>query len=1097
MSKVLSYGDSCRYISITVWGGVVLVGGVAAEPTEINLTDESDLNELDEEEVEAFEYFVEEFNNLSANSSVDIGAPDNIVVTNVDLKGVDIEDRGPRNDPAEVGETNSITAEISEADYELTVRVFLPGDNDTYVDIKLSDQIEPRGNITKNYILAGNGVDTTDQVLFEDGVTKNTVTSTLSNIDAEPGDRFIYNWRSNGELYFPETTVSTDFGLFPEPKTYELSSAELLEFSNATATREFYYFNEILDVAVLYPEFNSRCNPSEDEQPYFTGEDRKDYKQDVNRETNRFLASSYGSMGALGIDYRHYDRYELDDDMCQSRYERKGTWEDGEPSTEAAWRPRARFTHDAYTAFIEQSASYRDGYEFDGNGYDLDYSEYDTSVIVSPGQPAGDDVIHDLRGTAHYFPPDVKEFEPDDISNTAHSMYLNELVHSPSRSVGTWVHELGHALGYHDLYPTGGEREQHGNVGDFGRMGSGSGIDAPFTSVTHTELHTLFDHIECGEAVTDIETFERAECPWASLDQHEGLDSGGVDIGLESLGARELGDEVQTWSLQQGEDHPVYVLEARGQEEYTLSDITGSTTVQLMDEGVNLYRVDEVDGISRVSLLQNPADQQWWQNESIDSSTLDPITLFRKPTPDTKATFELADTSGSGADYTPTVQISEADTNNTDFVSVTLNETPLEEDVYGHVPDDLEDPGIDLHVYDTEERHTGIDYSTGELKTEIPGVKQENIYPRGLDSWAEVPSGSLAYYEVDTRGLEDVWAYQEEHHNINESELAETEVDLSLTMYGDDATFDEGTGEIGDTHTREITTTVERDGTTSVAGAGYVNVTPETLNAADAGKWVNVTVEVPHNEIDVEDINVSTAKLNEGIQAEDDDQYGFVRNPVEGEVFKAKFPGQEVAKILESGDDVRVTFAAETESGEVVFGEDQIRVIDKGIHSDGSGDCAAPPGASGSFDSVPGLIDCPPGHGGEVPGLHNVHSQTGPLVGITALENVKNSNNQSGSQSTGLTDMIDMGGGHEGVLPGNVWDSDATLGPPNHSTSGSGPQGPNSTSEEEGQGSPSDVPEGEKSSAEREVELDRGPSEAGSGPNNDESAGFGPPNDPP
>lgn len=175
-----------------------------------------------------------------------------------------------------------------------------------------------------------------------------------------------------------------------------------------------------------------------------------------------------------------------------------------------------------------------------------------------------------------------------------------------------------------------------------------------------------------------------------------------------------------------------------------------------------------------------------------------------------------------------------------------------------------------------------------------------------------------------------------------------------------------------------------------------------------------------------------------------------------------------------------------------MFGEDRIRVIDKGAHADRPSDCAGLPGASASWDSVPGLIDCPPGLGGEVPGLKGDRSQAVGAIGKPGAET--NSIVQPSSQS----ETIDVGGALHGVFPGIVEDTVAGPAFPDRSTNETGEEsglpGTTNTGESEGHDPPGEVPEGMNSTAEdQKPTSERSSSETASGQGGGESTGPGPP----
>jgi hypothetical protein len=108
-----------------------------------------------------------------------------------------------------------------------------------------------------------------------------------------------------------------------------------------------------------------------------------------------------------------------------------------------------------------------------------------------------------------------------------------------------------------------------------------------------------------------------------------------------------------------------------------------------------------------------------------------------------------------------------------------------------------------------------------------------------------------------------------------------------------------------------------------------IDIDPDSLNLNSKGKWITCYIELPED-YDVEDIDVSTIKLNDEVPAEsrpagvgDCDGDGIAELMV-------KFDRSGVQKILEAGDDVEITVTGELDVDTKFEGSDTIRVIDKG-----------------------------------------------------------------------------------------------------------------------------------------------------------------------
>jgi hypothetical protein len=108
-----------------------------------------------------------------------------------------------------------------------------------------------------------------------------------------------------------------------------------------------------------------------------------------------------------------------------------------------------------------------------------------------------------------------------------------------------------------------------------------------------------------------------------------------------------------------------------------------------------------------------------------------------------------------------------------------------------------------------------------------------------------------------------------------------------------------------------------------------IDIDPDTLNLNSKGKWITCYIELP-GDYDVEDIEVSTIKLNDQVPAEsrptgvgDCDDDGIAELMV-------KFDSSAVQEILEAGDEVEITVTGELNDDTKFEGSDTIRVINKG-----------------------------------------------------------------------------------------------------------------------------------------------------------------------
>ena len=108
-----------------------------------------------------------------------------------------------------------------------------------------------------------------------------------------------------------------------------------------------------------------------------------------------------------------------------------------------------------------------------------------------------------------------------------------------------------------------------------------------------------------------------------------------------------------------------------------------------------------------------------------------------------------------------------------------------------------------------------------------------------------------------------------------------------------------------------------------------IDIDPDSLNLNSKGKWITCYIELPED-YDVEEIKVSTIKLNDEVPAEsrptgigDYDDDGIAELMV-------KFDRSAVQGILGAGNEVEITVTGELEDDTKFEGSDTIRVIDKG-----------------------------------------------------------------------------------------------------------------------------------------------------------------------
>jgi len=262
------------------------------------------------------------------------------------------------------------------------------------------------------------------------------------------------------------------------------------------------------------------------------------------------------------------------------------------------------------------------------------------------------------------------------------------------------------------------------------------------------------------------------------------------------------------------------------------------------------------------------------------------------------------------------------------------------------------DPDLDLHAYDSEGRHVGMDYSNNSFDLEIPEVDRTNVSgdQPGIE-WIQVPDNTSVEFEVDSRGVEEWIDWLKDNRNTSEDKLNEalTDYTFRLDRYGDNATVNITTGEIEDGLTVPANRSIAPGETSIGSIPAEVDFEPETLNKRSEGRWVTANVTTPNENVSVDEVNLSTVRLNGEVGAVDDEQFGFVRNRVKDRTLKVRFPRDEVSELLETGGEVRVTITGTTEDDVIIAGSDEIRVIEPG-----QGQCSSGSQEGGPSGGTPG-----------------------------------------------------------------------------------------------------------------------------------------------
>ncbi len=733
----------------------------------------------------------------------------------------------------------------------------------------------------------------------------------------------------------------------------------------------YFTFKTVEDVAAIYADIEGP-----EMEPAVEGPELLAQHERRQTMVNEYMASWRGSYGAVGFDFTFYSN---DGDWhtveSKDHYEDKYDYRcvellDGGLTEDT----------DRVHGYAEDARS-----QAEVSGYNT--GDYFSTIHISPGEEASecDPPDFDDDGPFLFSSPMAEPGQSGD--HIPNFVYMNERRDTMLRTetdalemdISTMLHELGHTLGHRDLYGIEeGEDFVTGEIGGMGIMGSTGGDPSlpPFSSVSKTRNHNLFPE----------EREDREEWPWlnTSPTDPEWLDDD--TIVLEPLESKEFGDYVpEVWSpfldeeIREDETESGHVYQLEASENFVKDRSTA-------DDGVNIYWIEddpeEYNASRVINLLQS---DDVIIEEPIEPNENSPYT----PTLEDEDDFIAINTSEHWVTFS--LESNDLDQNTgLAEVEITTPETTNEDTFWWDspgFPDGFEShdasvsggyipPQLKLRAFDEEGRMVGWSDEEEEYVVEIPGVDPDAISGNQLNfEWITTPDNQSIRYELDTSGVERYLDSLEEKYDVDTAEMdTETEVTIHMDGFTEDTKLNESTGELENMTSIQNRISLLPDERESVGASAITDVKPETLNRRSQGRWmhVNVTLEIPHDEIDATDINLSTVQLNQEVDAVTDERYGFTDTTKDNDTFHAKFDRQEVINHLDTGDNVTVFITAETDDDELITGKDQIRVIDR-PQDDGPGETPSTPspphegecpdiGPPEHAEGNQPPVDCPPGH---------------------------------------------------------------------------------------------------------------------------------------
>jgi len=802
-----------------------------------------------------------------------------------------------------------------------------PNAAETGEDVEVSIEAENADTGQLEYSVNGG---TSESIPFD--ISGGTATATIPGDNHEPGNKITY-----------DVTVDGPGG-----------SASENDFN-------YFSFETVEDVAVVYAKFDDSGEEFYDDEngeyidvPEPIEEDPNDLQSTQERiqyMTNEYMSGWRGSRGIVGYDFDFYDN--------------GSSW-----YTIASAQNLISNVRENDNGIVNIYQAFNLGAFGQVNEVDTDSkfnSNYDAAVAIAPGTTTE---LDDIGAEGRYL----------HISTTRNggSSRLVSEVSIPEREgddeeyrlqTEVWIHELGHTIGYEDLYLTRGGARVGGEIGLTGMMGGGTVPDqeiTPFSTVSRTEFH-VSDVLEGRSGWPWLETTDPYldGYPLIEVESLRGLDPDTYEVPVHNPPNSNDFVPINSGDI----DNINLVLGARGKNQA----IPRRTDVDRFEKGVYIYIVAEkLDAPDEIYLAGN-----WGWNDFVGGSDVTDATLHTQGDGREEinllpsylfVTYELESEEGSGEDYRAEVNAMEPDDDAeaTYVYSVIADVADLEEDELVGLPEKPENfrsPDIRLRATDAEGRSVGFDEDSREYNVDIPGVKQDHVSgnQRAIE-WIGTPQNKSVLYEVDTGGIEEWMNWLRDEYNVSEDDInTSTNATIVLDSYDEGVEFNETTGEIDNSTTITQSISLESNETTAIGSSAIVDFEPDTFNKQSRGRWVNVSIDIPHSEINTTDVNLSSVRLNDKVAPVTNERYGFVRNAVKNGTLTMKFSRDEVSEVLEVGENITILVTGETENQELLVGMDKTRVI-KRPPGDEAPDCSpdegrGPPNGTpgqGPPDEIPG-----------------------------------------------------------------------------------------------------------------------------------------------
>ncbi len=372
-------------------------------------------------------------------------------------------------------------------------------------------------------------------------------------------------------------------------------------------------------------------------------------------------------------------------------------------------------------------------------------------VYAGPSQQATHDAPNPApMGTLASHPPNNMFFEIEVGPADAPAMiYPSTLILvAEEDGLGLWVHEVGHSLySRHlmfnrlsritDRYNYSQPWGNYGRIGSWGVMGSGNWWGDPLASIP---VHM------CG--------FSKVSGTW--------LDYLDAELGrrytLTALERQTHGDTVLRVDdpTSMHAEH-FFLVEARDATAAFGAPETGVVLYRVTYNNTHNYHVvNNLLPQSGTTVATGPGDRPYHRPTLRGAGAAGGVTLYRDVIRRIEFTLHSESTTGgysavvSANVFTPTNMVGAS-------VSPVGSPVPVGQANTAPTGPDRVLPDIDLHAYDDQGRHVGINYVTGEYENQIPGAIASGDL-KDAEEWIFVPEGTPVRFEVSAYKTEQFLA---------------------------------------------------------------------------------------------------------------------------------------------------------------------------------------------------------------------------------------------------------------------------------------------------------------------------------------------------